>query len=79
MAIKPAKAVPIPASMSIVQVTRISPSSQSEKNTMEDFDLCQDFGHEKSGVYAARNTSLGSDNALSKRSKDSSITSAGTL
>lgn len=42
-------------------------------------DLCQDFGHEKSGVYAARNTSLGSDNALSKRSKNSSITSAGTL
>ena len=42
-------------------------------------DLCQDFGHEKSGVYAARNTSLGSDNALSKRSKDSSVTSAGTL
>ena len=38
-------------------------------------DLCQDFGHEKSGIYAARNTFLGSDNSLSKRSKNSSITS----
>ena len=42
-------------------------------------NLCQDFRHEKSEVYAACNTSLGSNNALSKRSKNSSITSAGTL
>ena len=39
---------------------RISPSVYSGYLS----DLCQDFGHEKSGVYATRNTSLGSDNAL---------------
>ena len=40
---------------------------------------CVKISDTKNPGFMPRNTSLGSDNALSKRSKNSSITSAGTL